>query len=58
MIVEINRLMHYSLRAAAPKRIEGGMGEGRGGLYLMGHLATSRDIVGCHLRNVLLSSSG
>lgn len=33
MIVETNRLMHYSLRAVVHKGVEGGMGEGRGGIY-------------------------
>lgn len=33
MIVETNRLMHYSLRAVVHKGMEGGMGEGRGGIY-------------------------
>lgn len=57
MIVETNRLMHYSLRAVVHKGVEGGMGEGRGGIYPQ-DLAMFRDTVGCHIRGVLLSDSG
>lgn len=31
MIVETNRLMHYSLRAVVHKGVEGGMGDEKGG---------------------------
>lgn len=53
-----NRVMHYSPREVVPQGVEGGLGEGRGGFCPRGTVGAVWRHCGCHIRGVLLSSSG